>query len=73
MALANQFDLTNKVVSERHYLASQTRLTAGEAAKYITKVVGKRMSAKDVKLLYELQYGDEMEWHHMNSSQNLQG
>ena len=64
MALANQLGLTHKVVSERHYMASQTLLTAGDAAKFITKAVGRKVSAKDVKLLYELQFVSEMEWHH---------
>ncbi len=64
MALANQLGLTNKVVSERHYIASQTMLTAGESAKLITKAVGTKVSVKDLKLLYELHNGSHMEWHH---------
>ena len=64
MALANDLGLTHKVVSERHFLASQTELTAGEAAKLITKAVGIKVLAKDLKILYELQFKDEMEWHH---------
>lgn len=46
MALANQLGLTNKVVSERHYFASQTNLTAGHAAKLITKAVKKKYQLK---------------------------
>ena len=64
MALANQLGLTNKVVSERHYFASQTNLTAGHAAKLITKAVNKKISAKDVKQLYMIYFRNEMEWHH---------
>ena len=37
--LANQIGLTNKVVSERHFLASQTKYTAGEAAKKVSKIL----------------------------------
>ena len=64
MALANQLGLTNKVVSERHYIASQTNLTAGQAAKFITKAVKKNISAKEVRLLYEIYFKCDMEWHH---------
>lgn len=64
MALANQLGLTNKVVSERHYFASQTNLTAGHAAKLITKAVKKKISAKDVKQLYMIYFHNDMEWHH---------
>lgn len=62
--LAKQLGLTNKVVSERHYYASQTKLTAGEAAKSISKHTGKKVLAKDVKELYQVRYGREAEWHH---------
>lgn len=64
MALANQLGLTNKVVSERHYIASQTNLTAEQAAKFITKAVKKNISAKEVRLLYEIYFKCDMEWHH---------
>lgn len=62
--LAKQLGLTNKVVSERHYYTSQTKLTAGEAAKAISKHTGKKVLAKDVKELYQVRYGREAEWHH---------
>ena len=62
--LAKELGLTNKVVSERHYYASLHKLTAGEAAKDLSKVVGKKVSAKDIKELYTEQFGKEMEWHH---------
>ena len=64
MALANHLGLTDKVVSERHYYASKTKQTAGESAKLITKSVGIKISAKDLKSLYKLRYGCNMEWHH---------
>ena len=51
MALANELGLTSKVVSERHYFASQTNFTAGQAAKFMTNSINKKLSAKDVKLL----------------------
>ena len=61
--LAKELGLTNKVVSERHYYASLHKLTAGEAAKDLSKVVGKKVSAEDIKELYTEQFGKEMEWH----------
>ena len=64
MALANQLGLTDKVVSEHHYIASLTNLSAGQAAKYISKAVKKNISAKDVRLLYEIYFECDMEWHH---------
>lgn len=64
MALANNMGLSAKCVSERHYYASQEKMTAGEAAKYITKRVGTKVLAKDVKCLYLTHYGREPEWHH---------
>lgn len=56
--------MKHKCVSKRHYAASQVKLTAGEAAKYITKQTGKKVLAKDVKSLYMTHYGREPEWHH---------
>lgn len=64
MALANQLGLTSKVVSERHYRASQVKFTAGQAAKFITKAVNKKLSAKDVRSLFKLKFKCDMEWHH---------
>ena len=62
--LANEKGLTNKCVSERHYHASLVKMTVGEAAKYITKKVGRKVLAKDVKDLYLTHYGQTPEWHH---------
>jgi len=73
MALANDLGLTSKVVSERHYYASQTMFTAGESAKIITKSVGRKVSAKDLKFLYELHYGTHMEWHHSGFFSGISG
>lgn len=56
--------MKHKCVSERHYAASQVKLTAGEAAKSLTKKVGTKVLAKDVKCLYMTHYGREPEWHH---------
>lgn len=56
--------MRNKCVSERHYAASQVKMTAGEAAKSIAKRVGKKVLAKEVKCLYLAHYGREPEWHH---------
>lgn len=56
--------MKHKCVSERHFAASQVKMTAGEAAKYITKRVGTKVLAKDVKCLYLAHYGREPEWHH---------
>lgn len=56
--------MKHKYVSERHYFASQTKLTVGEAAKIIGKHIGKKVLAKDVKELYQVRYGREAEWHH---------
>ena len=73
MALANELGLTNKVVSERHYIASQTNLTAGQAAKYISKSVNRKISAKDVRSLYKIYFKCEMEWHHSGFYQGETG
>lgn len=73
MALANQLGLSSKCVSERHYAASQVKMTAGEAAKYITKRVGRKVLAKDVKAPYLAHYGREPEWHHSGFYQGGSG
>ena len=62
--LANEIGLSGKYVSERHYYASQEKMTAGEAAKLLTRQVGTKVLAKDVKSLYLIHYGHEPEWHH---------
>ena len=64
MALANKLGLTDKVVSERHFYASQEKQTAGEAAKNIAKAVKRKVSAKNLREMYDLYYHHEMEWHH---------
>ncbi|MDR0793587.1 MAG: hypothetical protein LBE82_09795 [Chitinophagaceae bacterium] len=63
MALANKLGLTSKVVSERHFYASQTKCTAGEAANLLSKN-GFKISAKELVNLYRSYYGYEPEWHH---------
>lgn len=73
MALANQLGLSSKCVSERHYKASYEKMTAGEAAKYITKRVGRKVLAKDVKALYMTHYGREPEWHHSGFYRGVSG
>ncbi len=37
MAIAKNLGLTDKVVSARHYWASQKKMTVGEAAAFISK------------------------------------
>ncbi len=64
MALANELGLTSKVVSERHYLASLEKLTAGKAAAIISKATKVKISAKDLHMIYEKVLNEEMEWHH---------
>ncbi len=64
MALANELGLTSKVVSERHYLASQVKLTAGEAAAKISKATKVKISAKDLRVICKEILNKEMEWHH---------
>ena len=54
----------NKCVSERHIYASSRKLTAGEAAKKLTKLVGSKVLAADIKELYQMYYHCEAEWHH---------
>lgn len=56
--------ISGKCVSLRHHYASQEKLTAGDAAKYISKSVGTKVLAKEVKSLYITYYGHEPEWHH---------
>ena len=73
MALANQLGLSNKMVSERHYFASKINYTAGQAAKILTRAVNKKLSAKDVKLLFKLKFGYDMEWHHSGFYQSTTG
>ena len=65
--------MKHKCVSERHYAASQVKLTAGEAAKLLTKKVGSKVLAKDVKSLYITHYGREPEWHHSGFYQGGSG
>lgn len=64
MALANDLGLTNKVVSERHHYASQSKLKASEAAKQLSKLVGVKVSAKEIVSGYKTIHGREPEWHH---------
>ncbi len=62
--LAYKKGISSKCVSERHVYASQRKLTAGEAAKLLTKKVGAKVLAREVKELYITHYGIEPEWHH---------
>lgn len=61
MALA--INETGKWVSERHHMASQTKMTAGDAAKELRKQ-GIQISAKQLVQDYELLTGMTPEWHH---------
>ena len=54
----------NKCVSERHVYASSRKMTAGNAAKKLTKLVGSKVLAADIKELYLMYYHREAEWHH---------
>lgn len=65
--------MKHKCVSERHFYASQTKLTAGEAAKVISKNTGKKVLANDVKALFKAHYGREAEWHHSGFYNGSQG
>jgi len=69
MALANQVGLSNKFVSERHAIASQTKYTAGEASKELKKM-GVKASAKEVVEGYKLINRHEPEWHHSGFYKN---
>lgn len=62
--LANQIGLTEKVVSEKHYYASQSKYTAGSAAKIISKEIGQKVLAKELVHAYKLINGRDPEWHH---------
>ena len=62
--LAYQTGLSTKCVSERHVYASREKMTAGDAAKLLTKRLGTKVLAKEVKCLYMTHYGHEPEWHH---------
>ena len=56
--MALSFEQTGKYTSERHERAVQSgKLTAGQAAKIISKITGEKVSAKQLK-----QYSTE--WHH---------
>ncbi|MDD5013648.1 MAG: hypothetical protein PHW73_00920 [Atribacterota bacterium] len=67
--LANQVGLSDKYVSERHAIASQSKFTAGEASK-ILKKQGINYSAKEVIKAYKLFHGYEPEWHHAGFYKN---
>ena len=54
----------NKCVSERHIYASSRKLTAGNAAKQLTKLVGRKVLAADIKEFYQMHFHREAEWHH---------
>lgn len=71
--LAYQNGLSSKCVSERHVYASRNKLTAGDAAKRMTKALGTKVLAKDVKELYVTHFGREAEWHHSGFYQGGSG
>ena len=58
------FEETGKYVSENHYIASKSKLTAGEAVKVIFKKTKIKILAKELPKLYYQQFNDSMEWHH---------
>lgn len=73
MALANQIGLSSKVVSERHFYASREKLTAGEAAKSLGKMLDAKVSAKEIVEAFKLLNGLEPEWHHSGFYKGLHG
>lgn len=70
--LANQTGLSSKYVSERHAIASQSKLTAGEAAKVLKKK-GIVISAKELFNAFKLLKGYEPEWHHSGFYKGTKG
>lgn len=62
--LATEAGLSEKLVSVRHHIASQHLKTAGEAAKLLSKAIGTKLTAKEVKTIYTLLFEREPEWHH---------
>ena len=58
------FEESGKYVSENHYIASKSKLTAGEAVKVIFKKTKIKILAKELPKLYYQQFNDSMEWHH---------
>lgn len=64
MGIARFNGLSDKYVSERHHYASQTKLTAGQAAKIISKEINLKVSARDLVNKYVEIHGCEPEWHH---------
>lgn len=60
----------DKCVSERHIYASQRKLTAGEAAKKLSKAIGDKVLAKEIKELYKVHFGRDPEWHHSGMYKN---
>lgn len=63
MALASHIGLTDKHVSERHYYASQNKLTIGQVAAKLRKQ-GNKVYAKGLLSLYKKIYNRDPEWHH---------
>lgn len=57
--------VTGKYTSVRHERAKiDGKLTAGEAAKFISKELKQKISAKELVAAYKLLNGCEPEWHH---------
>jgi hypothetical protein len=58
-------NITGKYVSNRHAIAKESgKLTAGEAAKILSKILNIKISAKELVAGYKLINGCEPEWHH---------
>jgi hypothetical protein len=67
-------DVSGKYTSVRHELARESgKLTAGEAAKKISKELKLKVSAKEVVSAYETLNGCEPEWHHAGFYRNSRG
>lgn len=57
--------ITGKYTSVRHAIAKENgKLTAGDAAKMLSKLIKTKVSAKEIVKAYTLIIGREPEWHH---------
>jgi hypothetical protein len=57
--------ITGKYTSVRHELAREAgKSTAGEVAKYLSKILKEKISAKEVISAFKILEGREPEWHH---------
>jgi hypothetical protein len=63
--MALSIEQTGKHTSQRHQQAiEEGKLTAGQAAKKLSKATGQKVLAKQLIQLYELHFGYNPEWHH---------